>query len=124
MIKGPYHRAEPMLTLAEAAEALGQPEAGVLADAANGSLRWSVIGETTFYPESTVRVLAARRNQPAFDPLVSRMEAGRLLGITGSAVSKLAEGGKLAREKPSLGGASYRLSVVLAYRDKRDGVAS
>ena len=120
MRTGPCQRPEPVLTLAQAAEALGQDEDSVLADAANGSLTWAVTDGETLYPEATVLALAARRSEPPEDPLLTRSQAGYLLGITGSAVSRLTEGGKLAREPAVPGNASYRRSAVLAYRDRRD----
>ena len=117
MNSGPYQRPEPMLTLAQAAEALGQDQEAVLADAANGSLTWAVIDGETLYPEATVRALAARRApRPDDDPLISRAEASRILGVGPSGVYRL-----VPRDPSPVGSRSYRLSAVMTVKAGRDG---
>jgi hypothetical protein len=120
----PYLPDEPMLSLAEAAKVLDVTEDEVRAAGASESLRWAVIDGEILYPEESVRSLAARlvRVEPA-DPLIRRGEAGRILGITGSAVSRLVEAGNLTREGNGAGQRSYRMSAVVALRDQRDAAA-
>lgn len=104
-----------LLSLAETAELLGQSWDDVLADAAAGNLTWVTAGGVTLYPEDVARALAARRNPPADDPLISRAQAAGILGVGRSAASK-----HLARDPAAAGGKAYRLSAVLALKAQRD----
>lgn len=129
MAEHAYFGNDRLLGLREAAGILGDGTGDVLAAAAGGHITWTVVsrlrhfpdgtaawGQETMYPEGPVRALAARRNTPPPDRLISRAEAARILGVGSSSASKL-----LTRDPAAAGSRSYRLSAVLMLKAERDG---
>lgn len=118
-----------LLSLAEAAAALGEPEAAVLAAAGTGYLTWTAIplrrlllpdgtvteGREILYPEDSVTALRELRNPPAADPLISLAQAADILGLGRAQASRV-----LPRDPAGTAQKGYRLSVVTAAKAQRE----